>query len=283
MEEVKNYSEHDIEEKSRSTDVIEDEKYFWHTSVENEAKNCLSKRSMYFKDKSIKEKFKRLSPEYQECIKKVIFTLSKGNDFLGKNLKNIIDAFGNIAPKENMTSYAIANIIVSGDENETERILNTLTQCKKGAHLRTKGFPKEIIERMCEFYMIDLQFLELGYGKITIINPEYISYTMTEKENIEQDIKDIQKRLKNKLGEKSEEENILLNIDVSKCDSLKKWLKVLEICLKYKKQISNPLLIEHYAIMKENSQFEALNKKEKEAVKLLMDDLYLIQENATVD
>ena len=43
MEEVKNYSEHDIEEKSRSTDVIEDEKYFWHTSVENEAKNCLSK------------------------------------------------------------------------------------------------------------------------------------------------------------------------------------------------------------------------------------------------
>ena len=28
MEEVKNYSEHDIEEKSRSTDVIEDEKYF---------------------------------------------------------------------------------------------------------------------------------------------------------------------------------------------------------------------------------------------------------------
>lgn len=85
MEEVKNYSEHDIEEKSRSTDVIEDEKYFWHTSVENEAKNCLSKRSMYFKDKSIKEKFKRLSPEYQECVKKVIFTLSKGNDFLGKN------------------------------------------------------------------------------------------------------------------------------------------------------------------------------------------------------
>lgn len=57
----------------------------------------------------------------------------------------------------------------------------------------------------------------------------------------------------------------------------------MEICLKYKKQISNPLLIEHYAIMKENSQFEALNKKEKEAVKLLMDDLYLIQENATVD
>ena len=53
--------------------------------------------------------------------------------------------------------------------------------------------------------------------------------------------------------------------------------------MKYKKQISNPLLIEHYAIMKENSQFEALNKKEKEAVKLLMDDLYLIQENATVD
>ncbi|MFR5321476.1 MAG: hypothetical protein ACLTGQ_09230 [Mediterraneibacter gnavus] len=72
---------------------------FWHTSVENEAKNCLSKRSMYFKDKSIKEKFKRLSPEYQEGVKKVIFTLSKGNDFLGKNLKNIIDAFGNIAPK----------------------------------------------------------------------------------------------------------------------------------------------------------------------------------------
>ena len=241
----------------------------WVISENDNYKELLFERKLDFessldnsqtKESSISKMYESLNLDFKKYVLDIIDDLCQGNDNVGYNVERIIKTFQN----NDMKQYNVANIIyvkekkdsnhISYYDKEPKKINNQIDRIKKKAIIKTDTIMEDTLKQFCDNYLVSMDLVQKGYGKIFEVNPNHIS----ELEDVRE------KSIKLKDG------NSFLSV-----------LRDCEQVMKEDKIITNDedwLIREKYVVMTRNGQYLGLNQKNKTAINNLIKNLYSFQQ-----
>lgn len=232
--------------------------------------SLLFERKMDFETKNstieeanIPNLYEQLNSEYKKYVMCLIDDLCDGNDNIGYNVKQVVDTFRQYQVSQNSVAVVISESLpsFSGTEIDIVKRLgkikgqSTITTNTKTTNTKKSGkTTKNILKAFCENYLISMELLQKGHGKIFVLNRKY-------KDNI-QDVAEECPKLK--------EGTTLLNV-LKSCEKVMKQKNIIT-------GANESLLIEKYAVMTKNGQYLGLNKEQKKAVNHLIENLHSYQQ-----
>lgn len=240
----------------------------WVISENDNYKELLFERKLDFessfdnsqtKESSISKLYENLNLDFKKYVLNIIDDLCQGNDNVGYNVERIIKTFQN----NDMKQYSVANIIYEKEKKNSshiyydktrKKINNQIDKIKKNAIIKTDTIMEDTLKQFCDNYLVSMDLVQKGYGKIFEVNPNYISKLKV-------------------VGEKS--------IKLKDGNSFLSVLRACEQVMKEDKIITNDedwLIREKYVVMTRNGQYLGLDQKNKIAINNLIKNLYNFQQ-----
>ena len=242
-----------MENKECYTELSKDENY---KSLLLERKMDFETKNSTIEEANISNLYEQLNSEYKKYVMCLIDDLCDGNDNIGYNVKQVVDTFRQYQVSQNSVAVVISEnqknqSYISGTEKQ---ISNRLDRIKNQKTISTDTITEDILKAFCENYLISMELLQKGHGKIFVLNRKY-------KDNI-QDVAEECPKLK--------EGTTLLNV-LKSCEKVMKQKNIIT-------GANESLLIEKYAVMTKNGQYLGLKQKSKTAVNNLIKNLYNFQQ-----
>lgn len=245
-------------------ETMENKECYTELSKDEDYKSLLLERKMDFETKNstieeanISNLYEQLNSEYKKYVMCLIDDLCCGDDNIGYNVKQVVDTFRQYQVSQHDVAVVISENLPSLSGTDIE-IVKRLGKIKKQKTITTNTgtsgkVTKNILKAFCENYLISMELLQKGHGKIFVLNRKY-----------KDKIKDVGKECP-----KLKEGTTLLNV-LKSCEKVMKQKNIIT-------GANESLIIEKYAVMKKNGQYLGLNQEQKNAVNHLIENLYNYQ------
>lgn len=246
-------------------ETMENKECYTELSKDEDYKNLLLERKMDFETKNstieeanLSNLYEQLNSEYKKYVMCLVDDLCCGDDNIGYNVKQVVETFRQYQVSQHNVAVVISKNLPSFSGTDIE-IVKRLGKIKKQKTITTNTgtsgkVTKDILKAFCENYLISMELLQKGHGKIFVLNPKY-------KDNIQDVAKECPKL---------KEGTTLLNV-LKSCEKVMKQKNIIT-------GADESLLIEKYAVMTKNGQYLGLNKEQKKAVNHLIENLYSYQQ-----
>lgn len=146
-------------------------------------------RKIDFGDSEISAVYEKLPAKYQECIADVIFNLMGDQDYFGYNLRAVQKWYKESRVALYQASKTIANSNYNLNLlNYTEGTINKqIDKVKYNGKLVVDTGIFEIIEQLCDYWMISMELLTDGHGEFYAIKDEWLEkFANMEGEDLEE-------------------------------------------------------------------------------------------------
>ncbi|MCI9418258.1 MAG: hypothetical protein HFI82_12805 [Eubacterium sp.] len=213
-------------------------------------------------------KYNRLIPEYQGIVYRVLKDLTHGTDFFGYNFKRFLKAYRHTTPSvpQLKISRLLKEVVLSeydvmgeGDINRRLDVAKNTAVLKKSE--KGSSQLEDFVNAICDDFLIDLDLLTQGIGKVAYIKDEWHKRYMQDAEFAE-----------------------LANQDVPASKNLRLRIQKYEAYLREKGELAKEesVLEEEWAVMTYTGMYLMLEKQkstqnEAMAVKRLITELYVRQ------
>lgn len=163
--------------------MITTDEYFC-VGTEEEVKNF--QRKLDFGTDEIKGYYDKLIPEYKKCVFDLLKALGSDKDILGYNLKRFLEAYREEEISQSFISRQLTEDVdhflsmeqmqpFYNDDKGAEEINKQLDAGKSTRELKDKESELyKYIQTICDYFLTDMEVLENGIGKISMLKDEWL-------------------------------------------------------------------------------------------------------------